>query len=50
MGGASRGDVAGERGRVMHLEGSDQRGGEGEIPHRSINIMEICYISGCFLF
>ena len=29
----------------MHLEGSDQEVGEGEIRRSSINIMEICYSS-----
>jgi hypothetical protein len=37
----SKGTARGGR-RVMHLAGSDERWGEGEIRRSSINIMEIC--------
>jgi hypothetical protein len=43
----STGTAGGNR-RVMHLTGSDQRVGDGEIRRSSINIMAICYNSAHF--
>ena len=53
MGGASRRDLS-ERLRVSESSRTPRtaaiRGREGKIRRSSINIMEICYISGRFLF